>query len=125
MNSESQPIFDLEYALGVFDDEAEVLQSVIEAFFEETPKELGRLEQALASADLEGVERYSHRMAGSAGMIGATRFRSMAREIEGVAKGGALDGVETMTTRLQTEFAAFLELARGLDWSSVGKASKP
>lgn len=72
------------------------LAAVIDAYLEELPRLLGRLQQALVDGDLHGVEHEAHTLKGSSATIGAVGMASLAGQLESAARDGALARVHEL-----------------------------
>lgn len=62
--------------------DSEFLRELISIYLEDTPKQLIKLEQAVASQDAGQVVHAAHTIKGSSGNFGAKAFAKLAQEIE-------------------------------------------
>jgi HPt (histidine-containing phosphotransfer) domain-containing protein len=95
-------------------DDREFLQELVETFFEDSPNLLEALHVALAARDAEAVRRAAHSLKSTSANFGAMVFSGMCKELEDMAKVGALEGVVARIVDLEEEYArlrAALELA--------------
>ncbi len=90
-------------AMGDADDPT-FFRDVIEAFFTDTNTLITTLQQAVASEEMETVERTAHTLKGSSTNVGAIGMAALCRELQRV--GSAADLAETMQclTKLENEF---------------------
>ena len=82
-------------------DEA-LLRELIDIFFEEYPKYVNRLNEAVSRQDPLSLREAAHALKGSLGYLGATAAEKMAIEIEGAS----LAGDPVTAAGLVTEFAS-------------------
>lgn len=67
-------------------DDEELLQEVIELFFETVDEQMSTLEQLLEGGRLEDAQRLAHGLKGAASNIGADRFSATAFKLENGCK---------------------------------------
>jgi len=111
--------FDLKHGLEIFDNNKELLQDILLTFLEKIPEDLENLESGFSNGDIEEVERFAHRMKGSAGMVGAMKFMAISKKIEFSTKEGTLDGAGKMVQDLKEEFSLFKTELELFDWEKV------
>ena len=92
----------------VFDDDA-LVREVLDAFVEDIPEEVQRLEQALASRELETASRQAHTIKGASANVEAGEMREFALQIEQAAKGGSVEKARSLLMELKEALARFRE----------------
>ncbi len=119
MNDNNPKRFDIDHGMQIFGGEKDMLALIMDSFLDKIPEDLDALVQAVEQASVEDVERYAHRMAGAAGMVGAMRFMSLLRELEMSAKAGGLEEAESMLRGIKDEFSFFQSELKDFDWEGV------
>ncbi len=77
--------------------------AVVRAFLESCPGERSALRGAILRGDCPAAEFAAHRLAGSAGAVGAQRAVEIARRIEARGRQASLDGVPELYEALEAE----------------------
>lgn len=83
----------------------EVVNSMIEAFLEDTPVYLQSLKNALANRDAKQVRELAHTIKGSASNFGATLVVQLSRELENASANDDLSGASRLTDALHEAYA--------------------
>ena len=78
-----------------------LLRSMIAMFFEESPKEMSRLREALAHGDVVGVRRTAHTLMGMIGHFGQREAYSAVERLELLGRSGDLSGAAPAVTALE------------------------
>jgi len=117
-----ESVLDLSTAMENLDGDAELLQEVVEIFLEMGPELLDELEAAVAAREVSDVDHLAHSLKGSASNFCAVKFVATAYEMEHLAKGGSLVGVEQLMQRLRDDFQALLDIQEAIDWSTVSSS---
>jgi HPt (histidine-containing phosphotransfer) domain-containing protein len=84
--------------------EPDVLTDVLKLFLDEVPARIGRLRNAFAAGDIEGVHRAAHSLKGSAGNIGAQAMFEVCKQLDGIGKSGGLQAAGPLVDALGVEF---------------------
>jgi HPt (histidine-containing phosphotransfer) domain-containing protein len=71
---------------------ADYILEVIQVYFEETPKILSDLRQALEKQDCETFRRSAHSIKSTSNSFGALQLGAQARELEMMGREGKLEG---------------------------------
>jgi len=91
---------------------------LIATFFEDGRALVGALRRGLEAGDLDGFRRAAHSLKSNAETLGAAPLAALARELEGMARGGSLDGVGARLDPLSREYdraaGALEEIRRAL-----------
>jgi HPt (histidine-containing phosphotransfer) domain-containing protein len=82
-------------------------ETVLRMFHERCGVDLGELEQAIDSEDVELVARLAHRMKGASANAAAPGIQARAAEIEQAARRSSLAEVPHYLTNLKEEFGRF------------------
>jgi CheY-like chemotaxis protein len=106
--------------LARFGGNQELLEEVIEAFLDESPRLLTEARLAVERGDPSGLKRAAHTLRGASRHFGVTAAHEHAAELEAIAErgdlGGAADGVQRLdqdVMRLHTALAEFLRSRTG------------
>jgi HPt (histidine-containing phosphotransfer) domain-containing protein len=79
---------------------ADYINELVQAYFEETPQLLSKLQQALAKQDCEAFRQAAHSIKSTSNSFGALQFGGLAKELEMMGREAKLDGaagkVETL-----------------------------
>lgn len=100
---EAAPI-DVERLRQTFDD-ASVLAELYSMYVHDTCERLAELRAAVASGDVERIRRTGHTLKGSSANIGAATMRVVAAQLEASNKCDGGDGVDSLISALEREFA--------------------
>jgi HPt (histidine-containing phosphotransfer) domain-containing protein len=97
--------------------DSEFLRELIEIYVTDTPKQLVKLEEAIAQQDTALVVRAAHTIKGSSGNFGAESFARLAHDIEAQAKANNLAAAAAALPAFKASFAevvaALQQLAAG------------
>jgi CheY-like chemotaxis protein/HPt (histidine-containing phosphotransfer) domain-containing protein len=88
------------------------LAELIDSFLADAPQLLTELEQCAQAGDAAGVRRIAHSLKSNGADLGAIAFTEQCKELEGLAKTGALDDAAARVARLQAEYRS-VEAALG------------
>ncbi len=86
------------------------IAELIDTFGEDTRGLIATLRRAVAAADLESFRRAAHSLKSTSETLGATGLGGMARELEGMARAGTLDGAGDRVERLAAEYEVVADL---------------
>ena len=110
-NAVLSPVFDraglLERLLG----DEELVQTVLEGFLEDIPRQIASLQGFLETGNVAGAERQAHAIKGAAANVGGEGVRSLAFEMEMKGRSGDLEG---MKARMDSFRAAFEQLRQAI-----------
>ena len=95
--------FDRGAALACVGGDEELLQVVLDVFLGDTPKQIDRIEEALAAGDARLATRAAHTIGGASGNVGAHVLRDMAAEAERAARDGDTNAAEVGVSDLRAE----------------------
>jgi len=105
-------LWDKAAALDRLDGDEELLQDICRIFLEESPKQMGQLQQAVAQEDAEGVLRAAHRIKGESGILGATNVSQIAKQLETMGRDRELSRAATAFGQLQKEMTSLSSAVR-------------
>jgi CheY-like chemotaxis protein len=83
--------------------EEEAALDLTEAFLADLPTRIAAILVPLEAGDLPAVTRAAHQLKGTAGTFGAMRLASRVRQIETLAKGGALEDARVIAQAVKAE----------------------
>ncbi len=81
----------------------EDLRDLVDVYFADVRVQLGRLREALESADAETVASAAHRIKGASLSVGAARLASLAAELESAGKEHDLAVCDELVGRFDSE----------------------
>ena len=85
----------------------ENLAVLIDSFLEDAPKLLAELKSSLDKSDAVGARRAAHSLKSNGADFGATAFSDVCREMEEIARSGALDGAPDLLAQIQDHYHRF------------------
>jgi HPt (histidine-containing phosphotransfer) domain-containing protein len=85
---------------------ADFIPELIQAYFDETPQLLTKLQQALAGGDCEGVRQAAHSIKSTSNSFGALNFGVLARELEMMGRAARLEGAPEKVASLVNNYKA-------------------
>jgi histidine phosphotransfer protein HptB len=71
---------------------ADFITDLVQAYFEETPQLLSKLQQALAKLDCDAFRQAAHSIKSTSNSFGALEFGGLAKELEMMGREAKLDG---------------------------------
>ena len=103
------PIHDRADALSRIDNDAELLDSLLDMFRSDHPGYLDAVDQALAAADPAALRQAAHTLKGVLATLSAQRSEYSARQLEQAARFENLALCQVLVPRLRQEVADFLQ----------------
>ena len=82
----------------------EHLAELIDTFLEDAPQLLDDLQQAVAVADASRLQLAAHSLKANSADYGASRLWNLCRKLEGMARGGTLEGASELVEEAVAEF---------------------
>ncbi|PLX83373.1 MAG: histidine kinase [Desulfuromonas sp.] len=82
----------------------DILGRVIAAFFQESPKTLAALEEAVTRCDADGIYRAAHNLKSSSGNMGGLKLSALCRDMEGRGRSGSIDKAAVLFAEIRTEY---------------------
>jgi HPt (histidine-containing phosphotransfer) domain-containing protein len=107
-------------------DDVDFLAELITTYFDDSPRLLAAMQEALSAGRAEDLRRAAHSLKSSSANFGALRLSKKCRELEYIGKAGALEGAAEQIGQIVTEYekarAALEAIQRG-DWN--GERPRP
>jgi two-component system, sensor histidine kinase and response regulator len=82
----------------------DLLGELIGMYLADAPRFMTELRQAVAASDCRSVMDTAHKLKGSSANLGAERLEEICRELEQIARAGALEGAEGLLEKMNREF---------------------
>ncbi|MBN1146614.1 MAG: GAF domain-containing protein [Anaerolineales bacterium] len=82
-----------------------MLPGLIDQFYQDVERVLGQMRQALEAGNSDDLFRASHTLKSTSATFGAMALSEVARGLERLAQGGALEGAAGQITQAEAEFA--------------------
>jgi PAS domain S-box-containing protein len=101
----AEAVFDRDAALDRVDGDRELLQEIIELFFDEMPGLLAAVQETITRCDAKALERAAHTLKGAVGNFGAKGAFDAALRLEVMGRGGDLTHVAGAYAELEREVA--------------------
>jgi CheY-like chemotaxis protein/HPt (histidine-containing phosphotransfer) domain-containing protein len=89
---------------GMVSGDPEFLAELIDTFLEDTPQLLADMGRAVDAGDAAGLALAAHSLKSNSANFGATALADLCRELEGIAKAGALVGAGERVAQAEAEF---------------------
>lgn len=86
----------------------EIVMPMLQLFAQEAPKGMGALSSAMASGDLEAVNRAAHSLKSSAGNVRAKALADVLQQLENAARGKDAATVQQLFGSVKTSYDAAL-----------------
>ena len=83
-----------------------LVQKVIAAYVDDTPKHLQTLRHAIAGLDAGSVRRVAHSLKSSSANVGAETLAQLCKEMEHLGRADTTDGADGILTDMEQEFQA-------------------
>ena len=83
---------------------ADFIGELLQAYFEETPQLLSKLQQALARQDCEAFRQAAHSIKSTSNSFGALNFGAEAKELELMGREARLDGAGVKVDALVADY---------------------
>jgi HPt (histidine-containing phosphotransfer) domain-containing protein len=85
---------------------ADFINELVQAYFEESPQLLTKLQQALAGQDCELFRQAAHSIKSTSNSFGALAFGALAKELEMMGRAADLEGAPGKVERLVEDYTA-------------------
>mgnify|MGYP002338727415 CR=1 FL=1 len=111
-----QDVFHEKEALERLDNDATLLQEILEQLVQEMPQRLEGIKNSLQNGDVQSAYRYAHSIKGMAGTISAPRLQDAAFRMESMGATGGLSRMQELMPELEKELQTLQQvLERYLD----------
>lgn len=103
MGEQEAPVFDIDLFREMMESMGgvAVYGDIIRRFFDGLPERIDELQAGLDTGDAEAVRGVAHNIAGSCHYIGLVSLRDRLRQIERIAAGGTLEGLDGVATEVR------------------------
>ena len=88
--------------------DVDFVRSTFEVFVTEAKQDLSAIDQAVLSRDFEAMRAHSHRIQGSASMLGASELQALCEQINYLAKHERFEEIPEKVSMVREEFAKVL-----------------
>jgi len=95
-----------------------LLQRVLQAFIDDTPRHLQAMRRALDGRDSEQLRKAAHSLKSSSANVGADTLARLSRDMEALGRGGHTDGAAAVLTTMEAEFLAVCHALDALEKES-------
>jgi len=127
--AQENPKEDLQFNPNVMieaaDSDLECIQTFIEAFLEETPKQINAVKEALISNDYECMKREAHGIKGAALNLGCEKLAEYTRLLETAAQEKIADDCSRLVTQIDDSFFLLQQQWKDFDWQQAISVSVP
>jgi signal transduction histidine kinase/DNA-binding response OmpR family regulator/ligand-binding sensor domain-containing protein len=96
-------VFEKEAALARVDGDERLLTEMIAVFFDDYPRQLAAIREAVAKQDAASLERAAHTLRGALSNFGVTAAAEVAMEVERLGRSGDLQMAEETCANLEKE----------------------
>jgi CheY-like chemotaxis protein/HPt (histidine-containing phosphotransfer) domain-containing protein len=86
------------------DDDPDVLVALIDTFLRDVPRLIDGARRGLQHGQADEVRRAAHTLKSNGATFGAMSFSELSRELESLARSGALEGAADLIARLEAEY---------------------
>jgi HPt (histidine-containing phosphotransfer) domain-containing protein len=86
------------------DDDPDVLAALIDTFLRDAPRLIDGATRGLQHGQADEVRRAAHTLKSNGATFGATSFSELSRELEALARSGALEGAAELIERVEAEY---------------------
>ncbi len=111
-NAQADICFNKDKLFERFGDDEEIIEVVLDAFFQEAPELLEKISNAINENDTEDVRSNLHALKGSAANVNADLLRSAALDMETDAKAQNSDSFVSKFEAVQNEYNKFVREAK-------------
>jgi signal transduction histidine kinase/DNA-binding response OmpR family regulator/streptogramin lyase len=96
-------VFDKDAALARVDGDERLLADMIAVFFDDYPRQIAALREAVSKQDPKSLERAAHSLRGALSNFGGTAAAEIAQDVERIARSGDLRTAEEICSQLDAE----------------------
>ena len=101
------PVFDREKCFERFGDDPELVEVVMDSFFEEISELMANLSEAVPAGDAESVRAKAHALKGAAANVNAEQLRQTAFTLEQTAGKGDIGNAESLLAAINEQLDTF------------------
>jgi len=107
MEEKNSPLFDLNKALEMVDQDKDFLKELMGTFKSDYPQKLAAIYQAIQEKDFETLNEVAHALKGAAGTLFLNKIYELTLELEKRGKENKIEGVEEIYKELEEELEKF------------------
>ena len=93
----------LDELLDTIGGDSEFLTELMDAFFEDNPRQLAVMRQALETGESEALRRAAHSVKSNSATFGASNLYALCKELEDMGKRSSLDGADVLLDAIGAE----------------------
>jgi len=116
VEEKNKPVFDLDKALEMVDQDKEFLKELMDTFKSDYPQKLDAICQAIKEKDFKTLNEAAHGLKGAAGNLFLTKVYELALELEKRGKENKIEGAEEIYKELEEEMEKFREFISQPGW---------
>ena len=117
-NGEAAEIFDHRRLLERLMGDAELLNSSLQIFHDDLPKQISSLNTSIEQNNMAETGKTLHRIKGAAANIGAQRIMATAQLMETALHANDNDGLGVLMSQLEQHFSEFKDCTKGKSWAA-------
>lgn len=102
-------VFDKAVLMEQMMDDEELVQTIINAFLEDIPKQIEALKGYLEAGDAAGAERQAHTIKGASANVGGEALREIAFSMEKAGKAGEMERIKALMGDMLSAFEQLRE----------------
>ena len=84
--------------------DTEFLAELLEAFYDDSPRQLAAMQAALATGNAEDLRRAAHSLKSNSAEFGGMALSNLCRDLEAMSKAGTLDGAAELVAQAEAEY---------------------
>ena len=85
-------------------DDADFMAELMETYFDDSPRLLAAMQEALSASNAEDLRRAAHSLKSSSANFGALRLSKKCKELEDIGKAGVLEGAAEQIGQIVAEY---------------------
>lgn len=116
MEKKNRPVFDLDKALEIVDQDKEFLKELMDIFKSDYPQKLAAIYQAIKEQDFKTMNETAHGLKGSAGNLFLSKVYELALQLEKKGKEKNIEGTKEIYQELEEEMEKFREFISQPGW---------
>lgn len=113
---EDEPLFDLDKALEMVDQDKEFLKELVEIFSSDYPQRLSTIYQTIKEKDFKSLNETAHSLKGAAGSLFLSKVYELSLELEKRGKESKIEGIESIYKELEEELEKFKDFVSQPGW---------
>jgi len=89
-----------------------LLEEILSVYFEDTPRQMEALKEAVERGDSSAIRRQAHTLKGSSGNVGAVSMLDVASQMEKAGETGDLAQTASLFETIEKEFDKLLRFSK-------------